>query len=251
MSFNIAVAGKGGTGKTSVAGLVIRYLLKNGSKPVLAVDADPNANLGDSLGLKVSQTVGSMLDIFQKDKINIPPGMTKELYLDYKLNEVIVEGKGIDMITMGRGPGPECYCYPNVILKKFADTLSKNYTYMVMDNEAGMEHLSRRTTQNVDRLLIVSDHSVKGIRTVARIKELISELKLVVKKQVVIINFVPDKLDPMISKEMERLKIDATATIPVDKEVYQSDINLKSLLDLPDTSLVVRAVNDLMDELLK
>ncbi|MFC1899500.1 AAA family ATPase [Chloroflexota bacterium] len=251
MSFNIAVAGKGGTGKTSMAGLVIRYLIKKGPAPVLAVDADPNANLADSLGLEVSQTVGSMLDTFQQDKINIPPGMTKEIYLDYKLNEIIVESKGIDMITMGRGPGPECYCYPNLILKKFADTLSTNYTYMVMDNEAGMEHLSRRTTQNVDRLLLVSDHSVKGIRTVARIRELISELKLVVKKQIVIINFVPDKLDPMIIKEMERLGIDGAVTIPLDENVYQADINLKSLLDLPDTSKAVRAVSDLMDELLE
>ena len=251
MSFNIAVAGKGGIGKTSVASLVIRYLIKNGSGPILAIDADPNANLGESLGLRVEQTVGLVLDTFQKDKINIPPGMTKEAYLDYKLNGIIVESKGLDLITMGRGEGPECYCYPNLILKKFADSLAENYTYTVMDNEAGMEHLSRRTTQNVDGLFIISDHSVKGIRTVARIRTLVSELKLVVKKQMVIINSVPTKLDPIVAEELAKLGIEPTATIPRDEEVYEYDLKLKSLLDLPDTSKAVRAVSDLMANLLK
>ena len=251
MSFNIAVAGKGGIGKTSVASLVIRYLIKNGSGPILAIDADPNANLGESLGLRVEQTVGLVLDTFQKDKINIPPGMTKEAYLDYKLNEIIVESKGLDLITMGRGEGPECYCYPNLILRKFADSLAENYTYTVMDNEAGMEHLSRRTTQNVDGLFIISDHSVKGIRTVARIRTLVSELKLVVKKQMVIINSVPTKLDPIVAEELAKLGIEPTATIPRDEEVYEYDLKLKSLLDLPDTSKAVRAVSDLMANLLK
>ena len=250
MSLNIAVAGKGGTGKTSVASLVIRYLMKNGSGPVLAIDADPNANLGESLGLKVEQTVGSVLDTFQKDKINIPPGMTKEAYLDYKLNEIIVESKGLDLITMGRGEGPECYCYPNLILRKFADSLAENYTYTVMDNEAGMEHLSRRTTQNVDGLFIISNHSVKGIRTVARIKDLASDLKLVVKRQMVIINTAPSKLDPIVAEELTRLEIEPTATIPRDDEVYEYDLRLKSLLGLPDTSKAVRAVNDLMAKFL-
>ncbi len=251
MSFNIAVAGKGGSGKTSVASLVIRYLMKNGSGPVLAIDADPNANLGESLGFMVEQTVGLVLNAFQKDKINIPPGMTKEIYLDYKLNEIIVESKGLDLVTMGRGEGPECYCYPNLILKKFVDSLAENYAYTVMDNEAGMEHLSRRTTQNVDGLFIISDHSVKGIRTVARIRDLVSELKLVVKRQMIIINFVPTQLDPLVTEELDRLGIDPIATIPLDEEVHEYDLKLKSLLDLPDTSKAVRAVSDLMTELLK
>ena len=251
MSFNIAVAGKGGSGKTSVASLVIRYLMKNGSGPILAIDADPNANLGESLGLKVEQTVGLVLDAFQKDKINIPPGMTKEIYLDYKLNEIIVESKGLDLVTMGRGEGPECYCYPNLILKKFVDSLAENYAFTVMDNEAGMEHLSRRTTQNVDGLFIISDHSVKGIRTVARIRDLVAELKLVVKRQLIVINFVPTKLDPLVTEELDRLGIDPIAIIPLDEEVYEYDLKLKSLLDLPDTSMATRAVNDLMTKLFK
>jgi len=249
LSFNIAVAGKGGSGKTSIASLVIRYLKKNGSGPILAVDADPNANLGESLGLNVKKTVGSMLDEFQKDKINIPPGMTKETYLEYKLNEIIVEGEDLDLITMGRGEGPGCYCYPNLILKKFTDTLAENYAYTVMDNEAGMEHLNRRTTQNVDQLLIISDHSVKGVRTVARIRDLVSELKLVVKKQSVIINFAPTKLDPLVIEELDRLGIEPTAIIPEDEQVYEYDIKLKPLLDLPDTSKAVMAVSDLMANL--
>jgi len=250
LSFNIAVAGKGGTGKTSVASMVIRYLMKKGAGPILAIDADPNANLGESLGLDIKLTVGLMLDDFQKDKINIPPGMTKEAYLEYKLNEVIVESKGLDLMTMGRGEGPECYCYPNVMLRKFADTLSGNYAYTVMDNEAGMEHLSRRTTQNIDVLLLISDHSVKGVRTVARIRDLVAQLKLVVKRQSVIITLVPDGLDPMVAKELERLGIEPTAIIPLDEAVSQYDIELKPLLDLPDTSKAVIAVDGLMTKLL-
>jgi CO dehydrogenase maturation factor len=249
LSFNIAVAGKGGTGKTSLASLVIRYLLKKGAGPILAVDADPNSNLGESLGLDITQTVGLMLDDFQKDKIKIPPGMTKEAYLDYKLNEIIVESNGFDLVTMGRGEGPECYCYPNLMLKKFADTLSQNYPYVVMDNEAGMEHLSRRTTQNVDELLLISDHSVKGVRTIGRIKKLVDELKLEVKRQSVLINFVPDGLDPLVAEELEKMGIEAT-TIPMDEQVYQYDIQLRPLLELPDSSKAVQAVDNLMNNLL-
>jgi CO dehydrogenase maturation factor len=250
LSFNIAVAGKGGSGKTSVASMVIRYLMKSGAKPVLAIDADPNANLGESLGLDIKQTVGSIIASFNEEKINIPVGMTKEAYLDFKINEAVVESKGLDLVTMGRGEGPDCYCYPNVILRKFADTLSQNYPYMVMDNEAGMEHLSRRTTQNVDELLLISDHSVKGVRTIARIRELVAELKLEVKRQSVLINLVPDGLDPMVAEELKKLGINPTATIPLDEEVYQYDLKLKPLLELPDSSRAVKAVGDLMTNLL-
>ena len=250
MSLNIAVAGKGGSGKTSVTSLVIRYLMKNGAGPVLAIDADPNANLGESLGLDIKQTIGSIIASFNDEKINIPPGMTKEAYLEYKLNENVVESKGLDLVTMGRGEGPDCYCYPNVVLRKFVDTMAENYAYTVMDNEAGMEHLSRRTTQDVDELLLISDHSVKGVRTVARIKELVDELKLVVKRQSVVINLVPNGLDPAVVEELKKLGIEPATTIPLDEEVNQYDLKLKPLLDLPDTSKAVRAVNDLMAKLL-
>ena len=230
--------------------LVIRYLEKNGKGPILAVDADPNVNLGESLGIEVKQTVGMMLNDFQDDKISIPSGMSKQIYLEYKLNEIMIESQSFDLITMGRGEGPECYCYPNLILKKFIDSLAENYAYMVMDNEAGMEHLSRRTTQNIDALLLVSDHSVKGVRTVARIRDLVAQLKLAVKKQLVIINFAPDTLDPLVTEELSRLGIDSVITISFDKELYKYDLKLKPLLDLPDTSKAVRAVNDLMAKVL-
>lgn len=250
MTFNIAVAGKGGSGKTSVASLIIRYLKNNGKGPILAVDADPNANLGESLGLSLKQTVGSVIASFNDEKINIPPGMTKEAYLQYRLNETIVESAGLDLVSMGRGEGPECYCYPNIVLRNFVDTLSQNYPYTVMDNEAGMEHLSRRTTQNIDALLIISDHSVKGVRTIARIRDLVSELKLVVRRQSVVINFAPPDLDPSITKELDRLEIEPEATIPLDEEIYQYDLKQKPLLDLPDTSKAVRAVSNLMGKIL-
>lgn len=250
MTINIAVAGKGGSGKTSVTSLVIRHLKNAGNGPILAVDADPNANLGEGLGLSIEQTIGSIIASFNDEKINIPPGMTKEAYLQIKLNGAIVESGGLDLVTMGRGEGADCYCYPNVILRKFIDELSHNYAYMIMDNEAGMEHLSRRTTQNVDVLLMISDHSVKGVRTLGRIRDLVSELKLVVKRQSVIINFAPPDLDPIIVKELEKLGMEPEATIPRDEEVYQCDLEQKSLLDLPDTSKAVKAVGSLMTKIL-
>jgi CO dehydrogenase maturation factor len=251
LSVNIAVAGKGGSGKTSVASLVIRYLIKNDLGVVLAVDADPNSNLAESLGLEVRQTVGRILNAFQGEKLNIPPGMTKEAYLEYQLNMAITESKGLDLLTMGRGEGPECYCYPNVVIRKLIDDWSKNYAYVVMDNEAGMEHLSRRTTQDIDELLLVSDHSVKGLRAVARIRELVSELKLKVKRESIIINLVPDTIDPLLSQEIDRLGIVPAATIPVDEELQRCDLEQRPLFDLPDTAKAVLAVNDLMDKLLQ
>lgn len=251
MSFNIAVAGKGGSGKTSVTSLVIRYLKKHGLGPILAVDADPNANLGEGLGMGIKQTIGSIIATFNEEKINIPPGMTKEAYLEIRLNDALVESKGLDLLSMGRGEGAECYCYPNLLLRKFIDSLSENYAYIVMDNEAGMEHLSRRTTQNIDELLFISDHSVKGVRTIARLRDLVTELKLVVKRQTVIINFVPGGLDPLIEEELTRLCIQPTAIIPRDEEIADYDLKQKSLLDLPDTSQAAIAVDNLMDKLLE
>jgi CO dehydrogenase maturation factor len=224
-------------------------LKKNGKTPILAVDADPNANLGESLGLKVPQTIGRILDDFQHEKISIPSGMTKEAYLDYKLNETLVESRGLDLITMGRGQGPECYCYPNTVLKKFIDGLSDNYAYVVMDNEAGMEHLSRKTTDDVDALLLVSNHSVKGVRAIGRILELAAELKLHVKKKYILINMVPDKLDPLVAEELKQLGLKADVIIPEDKTLYRQDLEQKPLMDMPDNSPAVQAVAALMAEL--
>jgi CO dehydrogenase maturation factor len=250
LSINIAVAGKGGTGKTSVTSLVIRYLIRNDLGTVLAVDADPNSNLAENLGLEVRQTVGRILNQFQGDKLNIPPGMTKEAYLEYQLNVAITEGRKMDLITMGRGEGPECYCYPNTVIRKLIDDWAKNYAFVVMDNEAGMEHLSRRTTQNVDELLLVSDHSVKGLRAAARIHDLVKELKLVVKRESLVINMVPGEVDPLLNQEMERLKIEPAALIPVDEDLKRYDLEQKPIFNLPDSSTAVEVVNNLMDKLL-
>jgi len=250
LTFSIAVAGKGGSGKTSIASLIIRYLKENKPGPVLAVDADANANLGESLGLSVGETVGSVLASFNEEKINIPPGLAQEAYLEIRLNETIAESEGLDLISMGRGEGTGCYCYPNSVLRKFIDELKGNYAYLVMDNEAGMEHLSRRTTEDIDELFIISDYSVKGVRTVARIRDLISELKLAIKKQSVIINFVPQTPDPHVTRELEQFGIVPIDAIPFDEEVYKYDLEQRSLLELPDTSKAVRAVNALMAKVL-
>ncbi len=250
MSFSIAVAGKGGSGKTSISSLIIRYLVKNNLRPVLAVDADPNANLGEGLGLKIQETVGLMLDRFQKEKIDIPSGMTKEAYLEYRLNSILLETRYFDLLSMGRGEGQDCYCYPNTILRKFIDRLSDSYAYVVMDNEAGMEHLSRGTTQDIDELLIVSNHSVKGIRTIARIQELVKELKLRVKNESIVINMVPAQLDPLIVNELASLKLTPDAIIPQDELILQADLQQKSLTELPDNSAAVKAIDRLMSKVL-
>jgi len=250
VSFSIAVAGKGGSGKTSISALIVRCLIQSGQKPILAVDADPNTNFGESLGVEVQDTVGLMIDRFQKEKINLPSGMTKESYLEFRLNSLLTESRNFDLLTMGRGEGQDCYCYPNLILRKFIDRLSNNYAFMVMDNEAGMEHLSRGTTQDIDELIIVSNHSVKGIRTVARIKELVEELKLRVKHQSIVINMVPAQLDVQIVDELAKQNLTVDAIIPQDDQIYFADLRQSSLLELPDCDAAVKSVDRLMNKIL-
>jgi CO dehydrogenase maturation factor len=246
----IAMAGKGGTGKTSLASLIIRYLLKHHASPILAVDADANANLGWSLGLTVTHTIGSVLANFNDVKMTIPPGMTKESYLNIKLNGAVAESKSVDLITMGRGEGAGCYCFPNNVLKGFIDKLAVNYRFLVMDNEAGLEHLSRGTTENVDELIVVSNHSVKGVRTIGNILDLIKELNLNVKRQSIVINQVPGELDPMIVAGLDKLGVSADAVIPMDGQIAEYDLEQKPLTDLPDDSPAVRAIDVLMERLL-
>jgi CO dehydrogenase maturation factor len=251
LTYSIAVAGKGGSGKTSITTLIIRYLLKNNLVPILAIDADANANLGESLGLKTKQTVGSIIAAFNNEKMGIPPGMTKEAYLEYRMNETIVESKGLDMITMGRGEGLGCYCYPNDVLREFTNSLMTNYKYVVMDNEAGMEHLSRRTTNNIDVLLLVSNHSVKGVRTLARIRDLVKELKLDIGRLLVVVNMVPGELDPLVQAELDRIGLQPTVIIPEDEILYQYDLELKSLIEMPDNSKAVQEIDKLMNNILQ
>jgi CO dehydrogenase maturation factor len=250
VTITIAMAGKGGTGKTSLASLIIRYLLKRHASPILAVDADANANLGWSLGLTVTQTIGSVLANFNDVKMTIPPGITKESYLNIKLNEAVVESKNVDLITMGRGEGAGCYCFPNNVLKEFIDKLAVNYRFLVMDNEAGLEHLSRGTTGNVDALIVVSNHSVKGVRTIGNILDLIKELKLNVKRQLIVINQVPGEMSPMIVAKLEKLGVRADAVIPMDDRIAEYDLEQKPLTDLPGDSPAVQAIDALMARLL-
>jgi len=250
MTFSIAIAGKGGSGKTTTTSLMIRELRSRGLTPILAVDADGNANLHESLGLKLHGTIGSILAEFNSDKISIPSGMNKGAFLQVRLNQAIVESHEVDLISMGRGEGTGCYCYPNSVLKDFIDRLKVNYKYMVMDNEAGMEHLSRRTTENIDELLIASDYSVKGIRTASRIRELVAELALDVKRISFIITRTPGGLDEHIGQELKNLNIEPVAFIPLDSEIQRFDLEQRSLLELPDTSPAVQAVKKLMNIIL-
>ena len=177
MSKLIAVAGKGGTGKTTVAALVIRHLLKTKRTPVFAVDADPNYTLGEALGIEVEQTIGMMREEFIGERAEIPSGMSKEAVLERQMHAAMHEAKDVDLLVMGRQEGPGCYCYLNNVLRKFMDVLAADYPFVVVDNEAGMEHLSRRNTRKIDLLLVVCDHSVKAARAAGRIVDLVEELK--------------------------------------------------------------------------
>lgn len=250
MTISIAMAGKGGTGKTSIACLIMRYLLNHGGAPVLAVDADPASNLGLGLGLDVARTVGSVIAGFNDNKLTIPQGISKESYLNSKLNESIVESQGVDLITMGRGEGAGCYCFPNNVLKTFIDRLLPNYKFMVMDNEAGLEHLSRGTTESIDDLIIVSNHSVKGVRTVGTIIQLIKELKLNIRRKWVVVNQAPQVLDPLVAAELTRLSVTHDASIPEDTLIMEYDWHQRSLLEMPDNAPSVIAVDKMMQQIL-
>jgi CO dehydrogenase maturation factor len=187
---------------------------------------------------------------FNDAKMAIPPGMSKESYLNIKLNGAVVESRNVDLLTMGRGEGAGCYCFPNNVLKEFIDKLAVNYRFLVMDNEAGLEHLSRRTTENVDELIIVSNHSVKGVRTIGNILDLIKELNLNVKRQSIVINQAPGALDPMISAGLGQLGITADAVVPMDSLIADYDLRQRPLTELPDDSPAVRAIDGLMEKLL-
>ncbi|MEJ2286570.1 MAG: AAA family ATPase, partial [Desulfobacterales bacterium] len=170
MPYTIALAGKGGTGKTTMAGLLIKYLVSRSKTPVLAVDADCNANLNEVLGLEVKDTLGNAREEMKKGVV--PGGMTKDIFMEMKVEESLVEGQGYDLIVMGQPEGAGCYCAANTLLAGFMDRLSVNYPFIVMDNEAGMEHISRLTTKDVDILLIVTDSSRRGLQAAIRIDEL-------------------------------------------------------------------------------
>jgi CO dehydrogenase maturation factor len=246
MGFHIAVAGKGGTGKTTVAGMILRYLVSRGSGRVLAVDADANMNLNEVLGLKVHQTIGQI----REGLGSVPQGMTKDAYINYRTQECLVEADGFDLIVMGRPEGPGCYCYANTLCKKYVDEIADSYAFVVLDNEAGMEHLSRRTTHNMDVMFAVTDSSVRGIQAAKRIEELAGELRLNIGSIVLIVNRVAGELEDATAREIDRLGLTLAGVVPSDPLVYQFDLEGKPTFQLPEDSAAYRAVASIVERYL-
>ncbi len=251
MSKIIALAGKGGVGKTTVASLVLRYLAENGHSPVLAVDADPNSNLGETLGMNVEKTVGDIRENFMKDPQGVPSGMDKILYLEMLMNQVLMERKAFDLLVMGRQEGQGCYCMVNNILNRFAEELEKNYKYLLVDNEAGMEHLSRRTSGKVDMLLLVTDYALRGLRAVGRIHSMLGDLKITVGSVGLVVNRAPEQLGSVFLKEVEKIGIPILSTLPNDDALLDFDMERRSLLELPGDSPAVGAVDAMMQKVFK
>lgn len=248
MAFSIAVAGKGGTGKTTVASLILSQLLEDQKTPVLAIDADPNANFHEWLGVEVDNTIGDLQAEVLKKKSDLPAGMDKRRYIEYQMQMCLKEGEGYDLLVMGRTEGPGCYCHVNDILRSFMDELAPNYRYVVMDNEAGMEHLSRRTTDDIDRLFIVSDLNPVAIRSAGRIHDLAQNLEINIEKSYLILNRSSQELPNPICEEIESMELDLLATIPADQQITEFNLEGKSLLDLPSDSPARVKVRDFLQE---
>jgi CO dehydrogenase maturation factor len=238
VGYTIAMAGKGGTGKTTLAGLMIRYLVKNGKKPVLAVDADSNSNLNEVLGMKVEATLGDAREEMKRGGL---PNMTKDIFMEMKVNEALVEGEGYDLIAMGRPEGEGCYCAANNLLSECVQRLSGNYPYIVVDNEAGMEHISRLTTREVDLLIIVSDASRRGLLAAQRIDGLTQDLKLVIRKRALVINQAKEDSSVTLGDQIEKEAIPLGGFIPEDPLVYEYDMKGLPTVNLPEDAPVVEA----------
>ena len=246
MSYSIALAGKGGTGKTTVAGFAVSYLVGHGKTPVLAVDADANANFNEVLGVQVYSTLG---DAREEMKKGVSTGITKDVYMEMKLQQSVVEGEGFDLVVMGRPEGSGCYCAANSLLTMYLEKLIKNYPFMVTDNEAGMEHLSRLTTNNVDLLLVVSDPTRRGLHAAARIIDLTTELNLSVGSTVVIVNQVREGQQAAAAAEAARLSLPVQAFVPEDKAVVECDLTGAPSSVLGKESLAVAEIHKLFDKI--
>jgi CO dehydrogenase maturation factor len=252
MTKTIAVAGKGGTGKTTITALVIDYLAANRPGSILAIDADPSTNLNLALGVPLHDTVG---DVREETATAVGGsqamgGMSKWDYLDYRINDALVEEMQFDLLAMGRPEGPGCYCAANNILRGSVDRLSDAYDYVVIDNEAGLEHLSRRTTQDVDLLLIISDPTLRGLIAAARVAELIEELKTAVGTAVLIVNRVRgDSLPEPLAAAIEEHKLNLAGLVPADEAVADLDAMGEPIVKLPADAPSRRALSALLASL--
>lgn len=249
MNVKIALAGKGGTGKTTISGLIVRNLIEKKKGTILALDADPNSNLNEILGVKVTNTVGMIREDFKKEAPRLTGGIYKDQLVEMNIHQSLVESQRFDLLAMGRGEGPGCYCYANNLFKKYIDILQDNYYYIVMDNEAGMEHLSRRTTCDIDFLLIISNSSPKGILTASRIRDLSREMNINAGKIFLIVNRVSGKLDEKLRNYINEQKLELLGLINEDNNIYEMDINEKTVFDIPGDSPAVKQVKNLLKKL--
>ncbi len=249
-AFTIAVAGKGGTGKTTLTGLVIRYLTEKRKGPVLAVDADANSNLNEVLGVVACSTVGRIREEALSSAGGRPHGMSLDEYLDLRIEQELVESSGFDLLVMGRPEGPGCYCAANNVIRKYTDHLMDSYRYIVTDNEAGLEHLSRRTTQNTDLLLIVSDPSARGVMTAGRVNGIVDELGLDIRRRLLIVNRTQDGLiPPELRAAVDKTGLELAGAVPDDPEIAFFDLSGRPLIGLPGDSRSVRALYGILDGL--
>ncbi len=245
------MAGKGGTGKTTLSALLIKYLVEKGLIPVLAVDADANENLNELVGLSVETSLG---DIRERMKTETPPGMAKKDYMEMYINRAIIEAKGFDLLVMGQPEGPGCYCMANTILAQVIEGLARSYRYLIVDNEAGMEHLSRLNLRKIHTLFVVSDPSIRGIVTAARIADLTKALKVEVRNKVLVVNRVPNDLPAALEDQIQEVvqKTDLLfgGCVPASDDIFQSELQQESLLKLSAKTDVVQVITRIFDKFL-
>jgi CO dehydrogenase maturation factor len=247
----IAVTGKGGVGKTTFTALLIKSIIQEKMGVILAVDADPNYNLNQKMGVEVENTIGSLREEIIKSVDSLPQSMAKQDYVDYQIRMALTESENFDLLVMGRQEGPGCYCYINNILRSYVDALSENYDFVVIDNEAGMEHLSRRTTKKMDLLFIVTDSSKIGIETASRIRLLAGEMDLKIGKSVLIINRTKDDTAPVNQEKIKEDGFDSVHTVPFDENVEEFNIQGKSLFSLPESSKASLEVRNLLKSIME
>lgn len=254
MGHIIAVAGKGGVGKTTLTGLLIQYLCESGKKPVLAVDADANANLNEVLGVEIECTLGELREEIERagvdSRYQIPAGMTKQTYLEARLADAITEEDDYDLMVMGRTQGQGCYCFVNGLVQTQIQKLQSHYPYVVVDNEAGMEHISRGLIPTMEIAILVSDCSRRGVQAAGRIAALMKELNFKPKTVGLIVNRAPEgKLDAGTMEEVEKQGLKLLGVVPQDQDVYQYDCDGKPIVRLPKNSPVRSALHDIVQKL--